>query len=326
MKSFIAALRDLVLPYGATSGLRIVLDGVTGRISVFDASNDEVIAIFPHQISTYDSSHNEIVRIDDIGVAVFDTSLQLRARLSTAGFESFNNLGERTILAGPAGSIELFSRQTSENLTADIQAAGIGSGGSASRRAELVLESPNLTGGAGGGNRSQIEMLSESYDGTIDTLIQYLANVHDFLPSDGNNPDIQLNSKTLPRGIMDVARITSTPATFTTEADISGLSVTWNAISGRYYKITCTGRGMTSTALGNMRASITDSSNNHVAESDVRVDAVSNIGGTVALQYTIPGTVSGSVTYKVRAAVLTGGGTGTYAAISEITVEDIGIP
>jgi hypothetical protein len=38
MKSFIAALRSLVLPFGATSGPRIVLDGVNGRIEVYNAA------------------------------------------------------------------------------------------------------------------------------------------------------------------------------------------------------------------------------------------------------------------------------------------------
>jgi hypothetical protein len=39
VKSFIAALRSLVLPFGATSGPRIVLDGVNGRIQIFNAAN-----------------------------------------------------------------------------------------------------------------------------------------------------------------------------------------------------------------------------------------------------------------------------------------------
>lgn len=39
MKSFIAALRSLVLPYGAISGARIVLDGVNGSIQVYSAAN-----------------------------------------------------------------------------------------------------------------------------------------------------------------------------------------------------------------------------------------------------------------------------------------------
>lgn len=40
MKSFIAALRSLVLPFGRTSGTRIILDGVNGAIQLYDASDD----------------------------------------------------------------------------------------------------------------------------------------------------------------------------------------------------------------------------------------------------------------------------------------------
>jgi hypothetical protein len=40
-----AALRSLVLPFGALTGTRIVLDGVNGRISVFDGTDDEVIRL-----------------------------------------------------------------------------------------------------------------------------------------------------------------------------------------------------------------------------------------------------------------------------------------
>jgi hypothetical protein len=39
VKSVIAALRTLVLPFGATSGRRIILDGVTGTILFYDALN-----------------------------------------------------------------------------------------------------------------------------------------------------------------------------------------------------------------------------------------------------------------------------------------------
>lgn len=45
MKSFIAALRSLVLPYGRTTGPRIVLNGELGRIEVYDAANDLVYLI-----------------------------------------------------------------------------------------------------------------------------------------------------------------------------------------------------------------------------------------------------------------------------------------
>lgn len=42
MKSFMAALRSLVLPFGASTGPRIVLDGVNGRIQVFDNSGTQI--------------------------------------------------------------------------------------------------------------------------------------------------------------------------------------------------------------------------------------------------------------------------------------------
>lgn len=45
MKSFLAALRTLVLPYGTTTGKRIILDGVNGRIEVYAASNDRIAFI-----------------------------------------------------------------------------------------------------------------------------------------------------------------------------------------------------------------------------------------------------------------------------------------
>lgn len=45
MKSFIAALRNLVLPYGRTSGQRIVLDGDNGQIAVYDASDNLAVLI-----------------------------------------------------------------------------------------------------------------------------------------------------------------------------------------------------------------------------------------------------------------------------------------
>lgn len=47
MKSFIAALRSLVLPYGATSGSRIVLDGVNGRVFVYNSANELLASIAP---------------------------------------------------------------------------------------------------------------------------------------------------------------------------------------------------------------------------------------------------------------------------------------
>jgi len=45
VKSLIASLRSLVLPWGRTSGPRIVLDGVNGEILLYNATNDLVYRI-----------------------------------------------------------------------------------------------------------------------------------------------------------------------------------------------------------------------------------------------------------------------------------------
>jgi hypothetical protein len=45
MRSILAALRSLVLPFNAVTGTRIVLDGINGVISVFNSTNREAIRI-----------------------------------------------------------------------------------------------------------------------------------------------------------------------------------------------------------------------------------------------------------------------------------------
>ncbi len=45
MRSFLAALRNLVLPYGTTTGTRIVLDGVNGKIVIYNASNQAILTM-----------------------------------------------------------------------------------------------------------------------------------------------------------------------------------------------------------------------------------------------------------------------------------------
>lgn len=47
MKSFIAALRNLVLPFGRTSGQRIILDGDGGTIRIYDATNTLIAELSP---------------------------------------------------------------------------------------------------------------------------------------------------------------------------------------------------------------------------------------------------------------------------------------
>lgn len=89
MRSFLAALRSLVLPYGATSGARIVLDGVNGRILIYDANGVLAADIIP-----------------GFGFEVWDPSGNLRLRLSSP-------------LAGAYSSLQMWTgvlEETSQSL------------------------------------------------------------------------------------------------------------------------------------------------------------------------------------------------------------------
>lgn len=63
MRSFIASLRTLTLPYGVTTGQRIVLDGVNGLIKVFDTLNALRFQVQPSNpfLSLYNSSGQAIL-------------------------------------------------------------------------------------------------------------------------------------------------------------------------------------------------------------------------------------------------------------------------
>jgi hypothetical protein len=70
MKSAIASLRSLTLPFGATEGARIVLDGVNGQIRVYD-NNDDLL-----------------MQLDNEGFKVFDSNGNLRIWLAIPGTPS----------------------------------------------------------------------------------------------------------------------------------------------------------------------------------------------------------------------------------------------
>jgi hypothetical protein len=67
MRSILAALRSLVLPAGAVSGQRIVLDGVNGLISVYDSTGDLRLQIAPTnpEFTVYDTDGNLLAAVND---------------------------------------------------------------------------------------------------------------------------------------------------------------------------------------------------------------------------------------------------------------------
>lgn len=114
MKSFVAALRRLVLPFGATTGQRIVLDGVNGVIEVYDSLGLKFL--------TMDGNS---------GFVVFDGSGNLLMSLNAAtGFVTYDTNGAiRTQMALPGGLysfINLFTAMTSEVDGAFVLVQGVG--------------------------------------------------------------------------------------------------------------------------------------------------------------------------------------------------------
>src|SRR6266545_7668340 len=174
MRDIIALLRSLVLPAGAISGQRIVLDGDLGTIEFFDGNN---------------------VRRLRIG-QFFD-------------------------------GIEFFSGQASETNPGDVYSRAIGLPVSASRQAQLVLDSPQITNA-----RSTIDLRSASFDNTIAALINMVS------------VDAQFNSVSfVRRAPVAPAKITANQTLITAEADITGLTLTWTADAAHRYKLTVAGRG-----------------------------------------------------------------------------------
>lgn len=144
--AFAVFLRGFVLPFGATSGRRIVFDGVAGEIRFYDSNN----------------------------------ALRIRIGL-------------------PAGTIELYSGQTSESLAGNVQATAVGSGGSATRRIGLVVE----TGSFSGRTPASVMLTSESFDGTVNAVAQVSATSFDLdSPEAAVKPEYRVEGKTIGRGVI----------------------------------------------------------------------------------------------------------------------------
>jgi hypothetical protein len=111
----------------------------------------------------------------------------------------------------------------------------------------------------------------------------------------------------------------------TTEADLSGLSITWTAVANRKYRITVFFSGAGLTGSGVTSVYITDSSNNKLSEFICYSVNGEYLSGTSTV---IVSPSAGSVTYKARAFSNQGFNFYSTAVRTElapfINVEDIG--
>jgi hypothetical protein len=71
MQSLFAYLRTLVLPFGVTTGIRIVLDGVNGVISIYDASNNLVAQVDSTGVVTIDPANSSKIKLEPHIVGAF---------------------------------------------------------------------------------------------------------------------------------------------------------------------------------------------------------------------------------------------------------------
>jgi hypothetical protein len=176
VKDDIANLLDLVLPYGATSGRRIVLDGTAGLIDIYD------------------------------------TAGALRAEL------------------GPVDGFRLFSADPSELTGGHLKAVVLGAG--ATRRLALVEDSPQFSGLL----FPTLLLASQSFDGTIPTEIDLSADLVAITGLAGN-ADLQLNSKSLPRGIVGTPAISIANDAARAAGVNTDLAVTFTADATRLYRV-----------------------------------------------------------------------------------------
>ncbi len=111
-----------------------------------------------------------------------------------------------------------------------------------------------------------------------------------------------------------------------TPTDLTGLSVTWDAVAGRRYRISGRVRCTQSTAVGVVEVSITTAANTIIDRDSMTLGVNESASFN---PWTIVTPSAGSVTYKMRVTTFSGGGTvGTTLDAeqpSRIMVEDIGL-
>ena len=135
MRSAIASLRSLTLPYGSTSGQRIVLDGVNGTISVYDENGDLLIQMSPEGFAVFDADGNPRVTMGTLFEAAYSVISFWSAAFeeSTQGLLSLTDYGKqnRMVLApgqqSSKGSLEitLLSTAYDNSNPSMIQAVGL---------------------------------------------------------------------------------------------------------------------------------------------------------------------------------------------------------
>lgn len=123
MKDLIAALQSLTLPWDAISGTRIVLDGVNGRILIYNAA-DELIASISPTLGT-DADGNVV----QLGMAVYNTAYDPPAYVQLERSNVWVVSGDEShyfnASASETGADMQVVDDEGTNITASISSAGV---------------------------------------------------------------------------------------------------------------------------------------------------------------------------------------------------------
>jgi hypothetical protein len=324
VKSTIASLRSLTLPFGATSGQRIELDGVNGEIRIYDVDGELLLTLegeFGFQ--GYDTSENVRIRVSSpLGGAY--SAIQMwtatpeetsQALISVADFVSTNRMVITPGQVSSKGNIELTSMSAAHDDTkpAMIQMVCISLDDPGNLRPIIYL-----TGAAAPSEATQLHTIV--YDLFYGTPTTY------------GVPPTKLGF--YPRGVLAFASINADSNTSSagTLFGITGLSVSNVPLKdGHYYRITCQYHGMRTTVAGDdvqlyIRSggvTLTGNGRNDIPSANTPM-----WGGSFAY---IDGPISGDQTksYSISCQRLAGTGSVGIGALDNpafIMVEDLGGP
>jgi hypothetical protein len=194
VRSVLAGLRTLVLPFGATSGARIVADGTTGRIYVYNSAGDLIALLTP---STYTNGPTSVVAGFYTGVLDGATSDQYIG-LDPVGSPSLDMKLPR------AGGIDY--------SPAFVEAANFGS---PNFNGYILARSPLATTQTTGTDDARVMIINRSTNGVAPSSVDIRAD------------QFQIYGRI---NLANSSGVLVTPATPKIEAVLTGTVETWHAV------------------------------------------------------------------------------------------------
>jgi hypothetical protein len=339
MKSFIAALRELTLPFGAVTGARIVLDGVNGRILIYDANGTLIEELSP------DVNHGSIfpwTSFAQPGMLIYDANGDPRILLSspdeTPPFSAIQLLSAAATETNPGGlfvsDFVLFNRLVlspgENNGKGSLELTLRSTSSDDSEPAMLQMVGLQINPGS---PRPIIDFCGGSIQAGVEPPFTVVNELCYGVEAGFTNPPTVHGS--YPRGMItggyaEITANSNVDATGNT-FDINGLSITCDYEADRWYLITCNLSGMrTNVANDETQCLITDSANAQLAANSRNRLLVANsaqLGGSFHYLYT-PLADAPSKVFKIRMDRITGtGSVGVGASATSpsfIMAQDIG--